>query len=187
NRSNYRDIAAQMNRQIGQPVFWGNGRKQQIVDLPRLKPPPHPDLPDHRMTERAITGARPKSAFQLAGAGCVGAQSLTGIAWLMRLRDRPGARVWPFEDWRDAPVVLAEIYPSIIGAELRGAAGFDCADQAQVTVLARALRRLDDADALLPLFDPDPRITDIRSEGQILGTGHEGPLRQAAAQVVARR
>jgi hypothetical protein len=186
NGSNYRDIAAQMNRQLGRAVFWGNGRKQQIADLPRLKPPPH-DLPHHRVTENAITGARPKSAFQLAGAGCVGAQSLTGIPWLAHLRDRPGARVWPFEDWSDADVVLAEVYPSIIGAQLRDAAGFTCTDQAQVTVLAHALRRLDDADALLPLFTPDPRITDLMAEGQILGTGHEAALQNAATQVLAGR
>lgn len=185
NASNYRDIAAQMNRQIGQAVFWGNGRKAQIADLPRLKPPVHPDLRDHRATETAITGARPKSAFQLAGAGSVGAQSLTGIPWLARLRDRQDARVWPFQDWQDAPVVLAEVYPSIIADRLRGLSGFGCLDQAQVTVLARALRRLDDADALLPLFAPDPRIADLMAEGQILGTGHEAALRAAAAQVTA--
>jgi len=184
NASNYRDVAAQMNRQLGRAVFWGNGRKEQIADLPRLKPPAH-DLPPHRITETTITGARPKSPFQLAGAGCVGAQSLTGIPWLAHLRDRPGASVWPFEDWQTADVVLAEVYPSIIGAQLRNAAGFDCVDQAQVTVLARALRRLDDSDALMPLFRPDPRITDLAGEGQILGTGHEATLQQAAAQVLS--
>ena len=82
-------------------------------------------------------------------------------------------------------MVLAEVYPSIIGGQLRGASGFDCLDQAQVTVLAQALRRLDDADALLPIFAPDPRITDLMAEGQILGTGHEAALRDAAAQVLA--
>ena len=184
NASNYRDLAAQMNRQIGRPVFWGNGRKQQIADLPRLKPPAHPDLPEHRATETAITGARPKSPFQLAGAGSVGAQSLTGIPWLARLRDRQDARVWPFQDWQDAPVVLAEVYPSIIGGQLGAGTGFGCLDEAQVTVLARALRVLDDKDALLPMFAPDPRIADLMAEGQILGTGHEAALREAAAQVL---
>lgn len=185
NRSNYRDLAAEMNRQLGQPVFWGNGRKAQIPDLPRLRPPPHPDLPAHRVTETAPPGgARPKSPFQLAGAGCVGAQSLTGIPWLNRLRQRPGRAVWPFQPWDQAQVVLVEVYPSMIAPELRAAQGFPCRDAAQVTVLAQALRYLDDRDRLVPMLAPDPRIRDLKAEGQILGFGHEAQLRAAARAVL---
>lgn len=185
NDSNYRDLAAAMNRQLGQPVFWGNGRKAQIPDLPRLRPPPHPDLPAHRITETAPPGgARPKSPFQLAGAGCVGAQSLTGIPWLNRLRQHPGRAVWPFQPWEQAQVVLAEVYPSMLAPELRAAQGFPCRDAAQVTVLAQALRHLDDRDRLAPMLAPDSRITDLAAEGQILGFGHEAQLRAAARAVL---
>lgn len=188
NRSNYRDLAAGMNRHLGQPVFWGNGRKDQIPDLPRLRPPPHPDLSAHRVTETAPPGgARPKSPFQLAGAGCVGAQSLTGIPWLNRLRQRPGRAVWPFQPWDQAQVVLAEVYPSMIGSALRAAQGFPCRDAAQVTVLAQALRHLDDHDRLVPMLAPDPRITGLAAEGQILGFGHEAELCAAARVVLSGR
>lgn len=176
NASNYRDVAAGMNRALGAPVFWGDGRRVATPDLPRLRPPPV--LPAHRVTETPVPGGpRPKSPFQLAGAGAVGAQSLTGIPWLNRLRSRPGAAVWPFEPWQDAPVVLAEVYPSMLGP--LDAAGWSCLDAAQVVTLARTLRRLDDADALVPMLAPDPRITDLASEGQILGFGHEASLRAA--------
>lgn len=183
NRSNYREIAAEMNRRLGRPVFWGNGRKQQIPDLPRLCPPPVSGLPRHRVTENPFGAARPKSPFQLAGAGCVGAQSLTGIPWLNRLRQRPGVVVWPFQPWQDAGVVLAEVYSSIIAAELRLVGGFSCRDAAQVTVLACALRQMDDDDLLVPALAPDPRVADMAAEGQILGFGHENRLRAAARAV----
>lgn len=187
NRSNYRDLAAAMNRALGQPVFWGDGRKLPTPDLPRLKPAPHPDLPQHRATEAASGTARPKSVFQLAGAGAVGAQSLTGIAWLNRLRRVPGLAVWPFQPCGTARVVLAEVYPSLIGQAVRAADGFACRDEAEVTVLAHALRHLDDADALAPLMHPHPAITAPADEGQILGFGHQPALEAAAAAVLAAR
>lgn len=184
NHSTYRDVAADLNRRLGTPVFWGNGRARPTPDLPRLRPPPHPDIPAHRATEARIPGGpHPKSAFQLAGASAVGAQSLTGIPVLNRLRRHPGVAVWPFQPWQDAPVVLAEVYPAMIGP-LRGADGHACTDAAQVTVLARALRWLDDAGTLLPMLTPDPRIADPVAEGQILGFGHDPTLRAAARAVL---
>lgn len=187
NRSNYRDLAAAMNRALGQPVFWGDGRKLPTPDLPRLKPAPHPDLSQRRATETASGTARPKSVFQLAGAGAVGAQSLTGIAWLNRLRRVPGIAVWPFQPCDEARVVLAEVYPSLIGQGVRAAEGFSCRDEAEVTVLAHVLRHLDDADALAPLFMPHPAITALADEGQILGFGHQPALEAAAEAVLAAR
>lgn len=185
NRSNYRDVAAQMNRTLGLPVFWGNGRRDQIADLPRLKPPPPPDLAAHRATEAPCPGGpRPKSPFQLAGAGAVGAQSLTGIPCLNRLRAHPGTAVWPFQPWQDAVVVLAEVYPSMIAGPVRRATGYACLDAAQVWVLARSLRHLDDREALAPMLAPDPRIAHPLAEGQILGFGHEAALQTAARRVV---
>ena len=74
-------------------------------------------------------------------------------------------------------MVLAEVYPSMLGR--LDAADWPCLDAAQVVTLARTLRRLDDAGALEPMLAPDPRITDLASEGQILGFGHEATLRAA--------
>lgn len=178
NCSNYRDVAAGLNRALDAPVFWGDGRRLPTPDLPRLRPPPHPDLKPHRVTETpAPGGPRPKSPFQLAGAGAVGAQSLTGIPWLNRLRQRAGTAVWPFQPWQDAELVLAEVYPSMLGR--LDVAGWPCLDAAQVGLLARTLHALDDRDALVPMLAPDPRITDLAAEGQILGFGHDAALRAA--------
>lgn len=178
NASNYRDLAAGMNRSLGRPVFWGNGRRLQIPDLPRLKPPPHPDIAAHRATEaRHPGGPHPKSPFQLAGAGAVGAQSLTAIAWLNRLRGHAGVAVWPFQPIAGARVVLAEVYPAMLGR--LDASGWPCLDAAQVALLARRLRALDRDEALAPMLIPDPRIAHLAAEGQILGFGHEATLRPA--------
>ena len=65
-----------------------------------------------RATERDVglrgLGARPKSVFQVAGAGAVGTGSLRGMPILQRLHDA-GFRIWPFDSpgW---PMVV-EIYP----------------------------------------------------------------------------
>lgn len=82
------------------PPFWGRpGRRR-------------PELPEHsRRTDRevpAVGGIRPKSGFQIGGAGAVGTGSLRGMTILKRLRDA-GFTIWPF----DAPGshVVVEIYP----------------------------------------------------------------------------
>jgi predicted nuclease with RNAse H fold len=71
-----------------------------------------PQVPDHfRRTDRAgepVSGIRPKSGFQIGGAGAVGTGSIRGMPYLGQLR-RAGFRIWPFEPpgW---PLVV-EIYP----------------------------------------------------------------------------
>jgi hypothetical protein len=54
-------------------------------------------------------GGRPKSVFQLVGAGQVGTGSLRGIPFLPRLRER--FAIWPFDPPR-LPL-LVEIYPRL--------------------------------------------------------------------------
>ena len=81
-----------------------------------------PSLPDHlRRTDRdapAIGGIRPKSVFQIGGAGAVGTGSLRGMPILKRLRDA-GFAVWPFDAPRWPCVV--EIYPRLLtGAVNKG-------------------------------------------------------------------
>ena len=61
-----------------------------------------------RRTEREC-GGRPKSVFQLVGAGQVGTGSLRGIPFLPRLRER--FAIWPFDKPR-LPL-LVEIYPRL--------------------------------------------------------------------------
>ncbi len=83
------------------PPFWGRPGK------------PRPVLPEHlRRTEAtldAVGGIRPKSTFQIGGAGSVGTGSIRGFPVLARLR-AAGFAIWPFDAPAVAPVVV-EIYP----------------------------------------------------------------------------
>ena len=54
-------------------------------------------------------GGRPKSVFQLVGAGQVGTGSLRGIPFLPRLRER--FAIWPFD--KPQLPLLVEIYPRL--------------------------------------------------------------------------
>jgi molybdopterin-guanine dinucleotide biosynthesis protein B len=84
--------------------------------------------------------------------------------------------VWPF-DPADAPVVLAEVYPSLLAR----AVAEDPApikDEAQVRLLSRALWRLSQGEKIAPLFaTPEGAVT--TEEGWILGAGHEAALEEA--------
>jgi hypothetical protein len=81
-----------------QPPFW-RSRKCAIGG------------PELRRTEMdvAAPGIRPKSAFQLGGAGQVGTASLRGMPYLLRLSER--FAIWPFDRPR-LPLVV-EIYPRL--------------------------------------------------------------------------
>lgn len=70
------------------------------------------DIPEHfRRTELQgppIAGIRPKSVFQIGGAGAVGTGSIRGMPILLRLR-KQGFAVWPFDPLK--PPAVIEIYP----------------------------------------------------------------------------
>jgi len=92
------------------PPFWGRPGH------------PRPPLPEHfRATEAAMAavgGIRPKSTFQIGGAGSVGTGSLRGFPMLARLR-HAGFAIWPFDAPARAPVVV-EIYPrALTGAVVK--------------------------------------------------------------------
>ena len=178
NVSNYRQIAAQMNRVfLGDGPFWGNNERVPTPGLPRLKPALPPGLAAHRATDLAARGpgSSPKPVWQLAGAGAVGAQVLTGLPVLERLRQRFAGQlsVWPFEA-PTTPIVLAEVYPSLLADAVRR----HCAttglvpDEAQVRLLATALHCLGPTamSRLFTLPHPSPE------EGWILGAGHAALL-----------
>jgi hypothetical protein len=85
------------------PPFWGQPCKP--------RPPPVARRSDWRATELAhlpVAGFRPKSVFQIGGAGSVGTGSLRGMPFLRQLQDA-GIAVWPFDAAR-LPMAL-EIYP----------------------------------------------------------------------------
>jgi len=85
-----------------QPPFWGR------PGCPR----PAGSLEQFRATELAASamGARPKSVFQVGGAGSVGTGSLRGMPTLHRLR-QAGWAVWPFDPPR-LPMVV-EVWPRL--------------------------------------------------------------------------
>jgi guanosine-3',5'-bis(diphosphate) 3'-pyrophosphohydrolase len=86
-----------------EPPFWGRPGRTK------------PELPSHfRRTDAAVRpvgGIRPKSPFQIGGAGAVGTGSLRGMPILQRLSDA-GYRVWPFD--RAEPPAVVEIYPRLL-------------------------------------------------------------------------
>lgn len=82
------------------PPFWGR---------PGRRRPPGPLEAGYRRTELAVS-PRPRSTFQVRGAGSVGTASLRGMPVLARLRDA-GMTIWPFERWRTPAVV--EVWPRL--------------------------------------------------------------------------
>lgn len=175
NLSNYRQVAAELNQRLeGDGPFWGNGAKADTPHLPRTKPASA--LPEWRACEEVAqaNGLNPKSCWQLAGAGAVGAQSLTGMPMVHRLREQ-GATVWPFDPI--GRVTIAEVYPSILSAEVRAHLSRHpdmVPDQAQVELLAQALWAMNAGETLSSLFDVEPS-----QEGHILCLNHELALRAA--------
>jgi molybdopterin molybdotransferase len=189
NRHNLRAVAALANAAFpGAGPFWGNNAKPEVPGLGRKKAGLPHGLAACRATEVAAqaSGARPKTVWQLAGAGSVGAQALVGLPVLHRLRATHGAAVavWPFEP-PTAPVVVAEVYPSLLAADVAAACARDpdlVRDAAQVRLLAAALLRLSRSGDLARLFAVDHHPA-ARREGWILGVGAEAVLRGAGWSV----
>jgi hypothetical protein len=114
------------------PPFWGRPGR------------PRPDLPAHlRRTEAevaAVGGIRPKSSFQVGGAGSVGTGSVRGFPALARLQDA-GYAIWPFDVPAEPPVAV-EIWPrTFTGAVVKSDAAARAAYvDRHLPVLAPALR-----------------------------------------------
>jgi molybdopterin-guanine dinucleotide biosynthesis protein B len=181
NRNDRFALAAAINRELGGPgPFWGRPAALDLPDLParRLVDYPALGLAERRAVERAVPRAQP--VWKLYTTGSVGSQALTGLPVIHRLAEQ-GARVWPFEPLAAAGVVLAEVYPSLLAAEVAAhmaQSGEAVKDRAQVRLLARALLRLDQDGGLAPLLAPPPDAA-AAEEGWILGAGHVAALRAA--------
>jgi molybdopterin-guanine dinucleotide biosynthesis protein B len=183
NRNNRFAVAARLNAIFapGPGPFWSHPSGQSWPGLPARRQGidyPALGLAEFRAAEAAAPGA--KSPWMLFNPGSVGSQSLLGLPMIHRLAARPGTGVWPFPGWEGAPVVLAEVYPSLLAgpvARLALAEGL-VTDQAQVRLLARALWRLAQAGRLAPLLDA-PAIA--AEEGWILGANDPALLRGALA------
>lgn len=95
--------------------FWGRPG--------RTCPSTHSDE-GFRSTDRelSIDGIRPKSPFQIGGAGAVGTGSIRGMPILAKLRSA-GFSIWPF-DPPHLPLVV-EIYPRSFTGPVRKSSGLD--------------------------------------------------------------
>ena len=180
-------IAAGLNYAMtkGPLPFWGAPARDQIKTLTGSKGD-FGDAPvsEYRICEewvRKTQRSKPKSVWQLYGAGSVGSQSLVGIPAVQALRQRlPKSAIWPFETGFEAldaetlaetDIVFAEVYPSLVSAKPETG---EVVDQAQVRALAHHYYGLDEAGKLGPLFGPPeglestliPKI--VTEEGWIL-------------------
>lgn len=81
------------------PPFWGRAGR----------PRPAAAGPAYRRTELGAA-PRPKSIFQIGGAGQVGTGSIRGMPGLAELQ-RAGLPIWPFDPWPAAGPVVVEAYP----------------------------------------------------------------------------
>lgn len=154
-------VAADLNTRIaaatGAPSgpFWGRPNELRLAALDP-KRPSGTHVKKLRMCEvaaRKQTKTKPKSPWQLTGAGSVGSQSLMGLPTVHRLLERfEDATLWPFED--PGRIVIGEIYPSLF--EQR-APKYWYKDARQV---------VDSCRSLLELEIPDRIETD---EGWIIG------------------
>lgn len=193
NANNRFVIAAGINAALPGPgPFWGRPRSEDLPDLPeRQEGIRYEAFAEKRLAERRCPGAQP--VWKLYTTGSVGGQVLVGLPALNRLRQRLKGRlaVWPFDTGLSPgsrPVVLAEVYPSLLAAEVdAGCRPGEVKDAAQVRILAAALAALDEQGGLAPLFAPDLTANErrqvVQEEAWILGVGHEDALRGAAHAV----
>ena len=194
NANNRFEVAEAINRAYpGIGPCWGRPATWSHPDVPtrgsaRTQQDTHP--PERRLADRR---AGAKTVWQLAYAGSVGSQVLLGLPALKRLVRDPRlegqAAIWPFDTGLsvpDAPVVIAEIYPSLLKPQVdqRRRQG-EILDRAQVRVNAQAFANLDSRYMLAPSFEGAARLTTEQrrivesEEAWILGLGQEDALRNA--------
>jgi hypothetical protein len=186
NFSNRFDVAEALNAAGGK--FWGHPHGRSYAQLTPRKPEGfYDDLAERRAVEAELSGPQP--VWKLTGVGAVGSQTLLGIPRLEALRNHPvlgpDIAVWPFEtDFErklNTPIVLAEIYPSLL--DLTSVA--EPRDRAQVETCVRHYADLDAAGLLTSFLAAPASLCDatrnavVAEEGWIAGVGHSA-LCQAA-------
>ncbi|MDG2482389.1 MAG: precorrin-8X methylmutase [Alphaproteobacteria bacterium] len=191
NNSNDRfEAADRLNRLIGhgEGPFWGHPVGRRYRNLAMTKPGYDHGLEEKRLCEHAITDTQP--VWKLAGVGSVGGQVMTGLPVVRALRSdkrlRERCRIWPFEtglspmtarDTAKTPIVLAEIYPSLVTPVSARPA---VKDALQVQAIAAHMAAADDERKLGRMFAGSPdltakqRRTIEREEAWILGVDRPG-------------
>ena len=168
NSNNRFEVAAALNARFPRTrPFWGRPATLALPHLPATKAATYTQFAERRVVEARVPKAQP--VWKLYTTGSVGSQALLGLARLAKLRSVFGedVAVWPFQA-PDAPIVLAEIWPSLLAGQVAQKMGPDAIkDEVQVRVLAKAL--MDHGD-LTPLFLAAQGPAD---EGWILGVGSD--------------
>jgi molybdopterin-guanine dinucleotide biosynthesis adapter protein len=176
NRSNRFELAAGINARFGGAgPFWGRPAGLDLPSLPARKLVDYAGLglAERRAVEGAVPRAQP--VWKLYTTGSVGSQALTGLPMIARLARRKGCAVWPF-DGVAGPLVLAEVYPSLLARDVAQAvAAGEIKDAAQVRLLAQALWALSAKGGLRDVLDVPVQT----EEGWILGAGHQAALEGA--------
>ena len=175
NANNRFDVGEILNERLSGEAFpfWGYAGKQARPFLLQRGRRPHEaeDLPERRLCEARIPRTQP--VWKLAYTGSVGSQALTGIPRVWELRTDPRlafrSAIWPFETGLavdgNAQILFAESYPSIVEPEaLTGKPK----DAGQVSAMAKALARWDDAGELEEMFAADPALTPEEQDQVVL-------------------
>lgn len=180
NRNNRWEVAGSLNALFGDVgPFWGRPASLPAPRIPTTRQFRYEGFAEFRKAEKVAGPAQ--SVFKLFYTGSVGSQAILGIPRLQYIRERfaEAVSVWPFEA-PVTPIVLAEVYPSLLSAELRAVSSRmpgAIHDEAQVACLAHALVVLDADGHLADAF----RAADgPRDEGCILGLGAREQLSAAA-------
>ena len=179
NANNRFQIGAKMNRLMTGEAFpfWGAPERDAQTTLSTKRTREHgaSDLPEFRFVEAAMKSTSP--IWKLYYQGSVGAEALTGMPVVKRLRDAGDGKIklWPFEtgwkplagaDVEGLDAVFAEASPTLIAPN-------SGKDQALLRVALERLAALDEKSHLAPLFGPakdDPRREVVeREEGWVLG------------------
>ena len=178
NSNNRFEVAQGLNSKFdGIGPFWGCPQNLYLEGLPHKGT----DRSSHGLSELRLCEKHARSAhsvWKLFTTGAVGSQSLMGIPYLQKLRDKFNKKlcVWPFDqEFNSAQIVLGEVYPSLfkfptdIEIKIKAKAFcHDITDAYQTYRTVENLLNLNSEGRLLP-FPPSKFEKQILEEGWIVG------------------
>ena len=189
NVNNRFEVAAELNRHLGQAIFWGCPKASPSLS-PKLKERPDGLAANPFSSLRQVdelAGNKIRSVWQLYGGVTVGSQVLMGLPYLERLRDRYGDNlsVWPQQTGflgdplarTSTQILVVEIWPTALRPDYIPGG---IRDEQQVRwCVERSLEQQETTEGLACWFAPlavqgltdDARSAAQSEEGWILGVG----------------
>ncbi len=177
NENNRFDASSNLNMNFpnNEGPFWGRPRgkkhKGKYPNLYNRRPKKYGrDLPREKRCIDIL--ANGKSVWNVYNPGSVGSQTLMGIYYLQRLKERKDCIIWPFDELDDTKHVITEIYPSIWDETEEG----QVQDERQVKTLTKNFAQLDKDGTLKNLFNApyDYAKNITKKEGWMLGIDENG-------------